>query len=182
MKSAVLRDYESTPDDLVRAVLYPFCMADYDGDEAIRGSAVRTSDVLDGRRVELVNEALSAAQEAGLIEQVEDRPGAIAMTLLGKKKFLLVRDDFLDDEVVVQLRDELKGIDLYAMLESQAYRHHKQTCTALAVFPEQPCPVSGRWVARRLDQRQCALREGDPVPLPELDENDDPVFWYLMKT
>ncbi|NQE49505.1 hypothetical protein [Herbaspirillum rubrisubalbicans] len=175
-------DYEFIPDDFIRAVLYPFAMADYDGTEAIRLSAVPGSDVFDDLPIDLVNEALSAAQEAGLIEAVEERPGAIAMTPLGKKKFLLVRDDFFDDDALAELRDTLAALDLSALRRSSDYRQHQQSCTALAVYPTQPCPQTGRWLARRLEGRQCVIQEGESVPLPELDAHDAPVLWYLMKT
>ncbi len=175
-------DIESIPDDFIRAVLFPFAMADYDGAQAIRLSAVPDSDVLHGLPIDLVNEALSAAQEAGLIEMVEERPGAIAMTPLGKKKFLLVRDGFYDDDAIDELRRILATLDLRALRLSGDYRQHRQSCTALAACPDQPCPCTGRWLARRLEQRQCELREGDAMPLPEVDAQDRPVFWYLMKT
>ena len=61
---------EPIPDDFIRAVLFPFAMADYHGEQSIRLSAVPDSDVLQGLPIDLVNEALSAAQEAGLIEMV----------------------------------------------------------------------------------------------------------------
>ncbi|WP_288068732.1 hypothetical protein [Herbaspirillum sp.] len=175
-------DIESIPDDFIRAVLYPFAMADYDGAQAIRLSAVPDSDVLHGLPIDLVNEALSAAQEAGLIEMVEERPGAIALTPLGRKKFLLVRDGFYDDDAIDDLRRILATLDLRALRLSEDYRQHRQSCTALAACPDQPCPRTGRWLARRLEQRQCELREGDAMPLPEVDAQDRPVFWYLMKT
>lgn len=175
-------DIESIPDDFIRAVLFPFAMADYDGQETVRLSAVSNSDVLSGLPIDLVNEALSAAQQAGLIEPVDERPGAVALTPLGKKKFLLVRDDFFDDDAIADLRRTLAALDLPALRGSGDYRQHQQTCTALAAYPDQPCPRTGRWLARRLAQRQCELQEGDCMPLPELDEQDQPVFWYLMKT
>jgi len=104
------------------------------------------------------------------------------MTPLGRKKFLLVRDGFYDDDAIGDLRRTLVALNLHALRLSDDYLQHRQSCTALAAYPDQPCPRTGRWLARRLEQQQRELREGDAMPLPEVDAQDRPVFWYLMKT
>ncbi|WP_322403959.1 hypothetical protein [Massilia luteola] len=175
-----MRDLDTVPDDLVRAVMYAFAMADYDGEDTVSIKAIQSSDILDGMSNDLVNEALGTAQHAGLVAWDEQRVGAIRLSKLGLKKFLLVRDGFFDEQENRRLRDTLSRIDPVELLASDVYKTMKRSCTGLAVFPGQLCPVTGEWQARRLDSKRLIIREGESVPFPQYDTHDRPVTWYLV--
>lgn len=140
-------ELDHVQDALVRAVLYPFAMADYDGQDSVSIRAVQSSDILDGISSDLVNEALATAQRAGLITWDEHRIGAIRLSELGFKKFCLVRDGFFDACENDLLRTELLGIDPDELQRSEIYYGMKKSCLGLGALPGQPCPVSGRWQA-----------------------------------
>ena len=167
-------------DALVRAVLYPFAMADYDGQDSVSIKAVQSSDILDGISPDVVNEALATAQRSGLITWDEHRIGAIRLSELGLKKILLVRDGFFDARENSLLRSELLAIDPDELQRSEVYHGMKKSCLGLGALPGQPCPVSGRWQARRLQSACLFIGENEIIPFPAYDERARRVTWYLL--
>jgi hypothetical protein len=177
---AVELDY--VQDDLVRAVMYPFAMADYEGNDAVSINAVASSIILENARPPIINEALSTAQWAGLIGWDSERVGAIRLSELGLSKLRLVRDDFLDDDEISRLRDGLRALDPDHLHQSEAYASRKAEFTGLGVFSGQLCPISGRWHTRRPVACTHIMRQGELTPGPFLDDDGNPVIWYLMKS
>lgn len=173
-------ELDHVQDALVRAVLYPFAMADYDGQDSVSIRAVQSSDILDGISSDLVNEALATAQRAGLITWDEHRIGAIRLSELGFKKFCLVRDGFFDACENDLLRTELLGIDPDELQRSEIYYGMKKSCLGLGALPGQPCPVSGRWQARRLQGACLVIGENEIIPFPAYDDQARSVTWYLL--
>jgi hypothetical protein len=173
-------ELDTVQDDLVRAVIYAFALADYDGEESVSLKAVQSSGILEDISLDLVNEALGTAQRAGLVAWDEQRIGAIRLSKLGFKKFLLVRDDFFDERENRRLRETLSHIDPIELLASDVYKTLKRSSTGLAALPGQPCPVTGQWQARRLDSRRVTIREGDAIPFPQCDAHERRVIWYLV--
>jgi hypothetical protein len=167
-------------DDLIRAVLYPFAIADYDGGDAVPIRSVQSSEILDGLSPGVVNEALGTAQRAGLILWDVRRIGAIRLSELGFKKFLLARDGFFDTNENRLLRSALSCIDPAALQASEVYQEMKKSCLGLGALPGQPCPASGQWQARRLDNKRLVLRENDILPFPACDMNERRVIWYFV--
>jgi hypothetical protein len=179
MTQTEMQQLDTVQDDLVCAVMYAFAKADYGGADAVTIKAVQFSDILDGMSVDLVNEALLTAQQAGLVTWDERRVGAIRLTELGFRKYLLVRDDCFDDIRNRRLRHAVARIDPVALRDSECYRNIRKTCSGLAALPGQPCPQTGRWQARRPEHQYLFLREGDIIPFPAYD-GDDRVTWYLV--
>lgn len=179
MTQTEMQRLDTVQDDLVCAVMYAFAQADYGGADAVTIKAVQFSDVLDGMSVDLVNEALVTTQQAGLITWDERRVGAIRLTELGFRKYLLVRDDCFDDVRNRHLRRAVARSDPVALQDSDSYRRIRKSCSGPAALPGQPCPQTGRWQARRPEHRSIFLREGDIIPFPAHD-GDDRVTWYLV--
>lgn len=179
MSQTEMQKLDAIQDDLICAVMYAFAKADYYGSDTVAIKAVQFSDILEGMPEDLVNEALLTTQQAGLISWDERRVGAIRLTNLGFKKFLLVRDDCFDDVRNRRLRHALDRIDPVALQDSEVYGNMKKSCTGLAALPGQPCPLTGQWQTRRPEHNHIFLREGDIIPFPAHD-GDDRITWYLV--
>jgi hypothetical protein len=173
-------ELDHVQDALVRAVLYPFAVADYDGQDSVSIKAVQSSDILDGISPDLVNETLATAQRSGLITWDEHRIGAIRLSELGFKKFLLVRDGFFDAHQNSLLRSEILAIDPADLQRSEVYHRMKKSCLGLRALPGQPCPVTGRWQARRLNSACLLIGENETIPFPAYDDQARRVIWYLL--
>ncbi len=173
-------ELDHVQDALVRAVLYPFAVADYDGQDSISIKAVQSSDILDGISPDLLNEALATTQRSGLITWDEHRIGAIRLSEVGFKKFLLVRDGFFDARENSLLRSELLAIVPEELQRSDVYQRMKKSCLGLGARPGQPCPVSGRWQARRLENACLLIGENETIPFPAYDDKARRVIWYLL--
>lgn len=180
MEANEILDFDSLQDDFVRAVMYPFAMADYDGLDSVSINAVTSSALFEGVNTDVINEALETAQRAGLIDWDQERVGAIRLTKLGLAKFLLVRNGFFSDESNISLRGAILQFDSFTLQRSEPYRLIKASGTGLGALPGQPCPASGQWHARRLDGKKLDIQEGDTIPFPEYDQQDKPVIWYLV--
>ena len=174
-------DLDCLQDDFVRAVLYPFAMADYEGQDSVSMSAVAGSEILEGLPTLIVDEALGTAQRAGLIAWDEARVGTISLTPLGFAKFRLVRHDFFNDDRNDKLREDLIAIDPPDLQRSEEYRSIKQECSGLGVYPGQPCPVAGTWFARRLPNVLLIMQEGETFPINPVDSNGNPIIWYWKR-
>ena len=180
MNASEILDFDSAQEDFVRAVMYPFAMADYDGLDSVSINAVTSSPIFEGVSADVINEALETAQRAGLIDWDQERVGAIRLTKLGLAKFFLVRNDFFSDESNISLRDAMVQFDSFTLQRSESYRLIKALGTGLGALPGQRCPASGQWQARRLNGKKLDIQEGDTIPFPEYDQQDKPVIWYLV--
>ncbi|AMP03019.1 hypothetical protein [Collimonas pratensis] len=175
-------DYDSTLDDLVRAVLYSFAMNDYDGEDSVALRSIAASDIFDDVKTEVVNEALATIQQAGLIAWNEEQIGRIGLTAVGIAKFQLVRNDFFDDEENELLRNRLVAINISDLQKSQTYQSLKRKFSGLAVLSGQMCPQSGRWQAQRLSHKTIAVEQGELLPYPKFDHAGNQVIWHLLLT
>jgi hypothetical protein len=175
-------DYDSSLDDLVRAVLYSFAMNDYDGEDSVALRSIAASDIFDGIKIEVVNEALTTIQQAGLIEWNDEQIGRINLTAVGFAKFQLVRNDFFDDDENELLRNRIATIDISDLQKSQSYQSIKRKFSGLAVLPGQICLESGRWQAQRLSNRTIVIEQGEFLPYPEFDEAGNQVIWHKLLT
>lgn len=174
-------DLDFFQDDLVRAVLFPFAKADYEGLDTVSINAVASSEVLQGADSTVVNEALRTAQWAGLIELDNERIGAIRLTQIGLAKFFLVRNDFFDADEVDQLRKKFCIIDSTNLNQSSSYKSIQSECLGLGALPGQVCPVAGRWFSRGRPDEILSLRAGDEIPGPHFDGEGKQIIWYLKK-
>ncbi|HWW99679.1 hypothetical protein [Collimonas sp.] len=181
MDAATAFVHDSTQDDLVRAVLYSFAMNDYEGNDTITLKGIVSSEIFDGIETEMVNEAVSTVQQAGLIEWDDTKIGAIRLTSVGRTKFLLVRNDFFDDDEVESLRDCLVDLNIRDLLASPEYRSMKKFFIGLAALPGQPCPLTGQWRAQRLANKTAFIRTGELLPVPETDDAGNQVIWHLLR-
>jgi hypothetical protein len=181
MRANEILDFDSTQDDFVRAVMYPFAMADYEGLDSVSINAVTSSPIFEGVSADVINEALETAQNAGLIDWDQERVGAIRLTELGLAKFFLVRNDFFSDERNVSLRDAVSQFNSSTLRRSEPYQLIKASCPGLGALPGQTCPLSGQWQARRLEGKKLVIQEGEMIPFPEYDQEDKPVIWYLIR-
>lgn len=107
MQSTTELSLDGKHEILIKSVLFPFALADYDGSESLSVNGIAYSDILKHATRKLANEALSIAQNAGLIEWDEERIGAVRLTSLGIKKLHLVRRDFFDNEKNAALKNEI---------------------------------------------------------------------------
>jgi hypothetical protein len=180
MTSTNASDLDHVQDDLIRAVMYTFAIADYDGEDSVAIRAVQSSDILVDMSPDLVNEALGIAQRSGLIIWDSQRIGAIRLSELGIKKFLLVRDDFFDANENFLLREALSRLDPIMLQTSEVYQEMQKSTLGLGVLSGQSCPVSGQWQARRLDHKRLFIRENDIAPFPAWDVHQRRVIWYLI--
>lgn len=181
MEAAASTDLDFLQDDLVKAVLYPFAMSDYDGSDSVSVNAVATSDVLAEASEDIVNEALATAQHAGLIEHDADRIGAIRLTPLGLAKFHLVRNDFFDDDEIERLRDVLHDVESTAIDQSPDYHAIKTSCAGLGALPGQDSPCAGQWFSRARPDVVLNLKVGEEIPGPQFDGDGNQIIWYLKK-
>jgi len=181
METATRLDLDFFQDYLVRAVLFPFAMADYEGLDTVSVNAIASSEILQDTDSKVVNEALRTAQQAGLIELDNDRIGAIRLTKLGLAKFYLVRNDFFDADEVEQLREELRIVDSTNLNRSSAYNLIQSECLGLGALPGQLCPVAGRWFSRGRPDEILSLRKGDEIPGPQFDGEGKHIIWYLNR-
>lgn len=175
-------DYDSTLDDLVRAVLYSFAMNDYDGEDSVALRSVAASDIFDGVKTEVVNEALATIQQAGLISWNDEQIGRINLTEVGFAKFQLVRNDFFDDDENELLRNRIATIDISDLQKSQSYQSIKKKFSGLAVLSGQICLESGRWQAQRLSNRTIVIEQGEFLPYPAFDEAGNQIIWHKLLT
>lgn len=182
MNAAMVLVHDSTQDDLVRAVLYSFAMNDYDGNDTISLKSIVSSDIFDGIETEVVNEAVSTVQQAGLIEWDDAKIGAIRLTPVGRAKFLLVRNDFFDEDEIESLRDWIFDLKIDDLLDSPEYRSMKENFVGLAALSGDPCPQSGQWRAQKLSNKTIFIRIGELLPMPETDGVGNQVIWHLLKT
>jgi hypothetical protein len=173
-------DYDSTPDDLVRAVLYSFAMNDYEGEDSVALRGIASSAIFDGLKPEVVNEALATIQQAGLIEWDDERIGGISLTPVGVAKFLLVRNDFFDEDENELLRNRISNIDVSDLQKSQAYQSIKRKFSGLAALSGQICPLAGQWQAQRLSNKTIVAERGEFLPYPEFDDAGNQVIWYKL--
>ncbi|WP_211442574.1 hypothetical protein [Collimonas humicola] len=174
--------HDSTQDDFVRAVLYSFAISDYEGNETITLKSIVSSDIFDGMEIEIVNEAVSTVQQAGLIEWDDTKIGAIRLTPVGRAKFLLVRNDFFDGDEIEALRDWFADLNIHDLLASPEYRSMKKNFVGLAALSGQLCPLSGQWRAQRLSNKTVFTRIGELLPVPETDGVGNQVIWHLLKS
>lgn len=91
----------------MKAILFPFDIADYDGGDSLSVNGIVSSEILKHATQKLANEALGIAQNAELIEWDEQRIGAVRLTDLGIKKPCLIRRDFFDDDKNEILKNEI---------------------------------------------------------------------------
>lgn len=172
-------ELDAAQDDLVRAVLYSFAMADYDGTDSVSIKGVIGADIFEAASPVITNEALYTAQRAGLIEWDESRVGAISMTDLGKRKFQLVRDDFFDNAEIDRLSLKIGEYSSMQLAELESYVDIKTRYTGLAAAAGDPVPVTGTWSARRGEGKSLQLDEGEILPAPRFDREGNPLLWYL---
>jgi hypothetical protein len=181
MEAAETIDLDFLQDDFIRAVLYPFAMADYEGVDSVSVNAVASSDVLVEASLDIVNEALGTAQRAGLIKQDEERIGAIRLTELGMAKFCLVRNDFFDDDEIEQLRGVLHDIEATEICQSPPYQAIKASCAGLGALPGQDSPCAGQWFSRARPDVVLNLKMGEEIPGPQFDGDGNQIIWYLKR-
>lgn len=169
-------------DDFVRAVMYAFAIAGYEGQNSVSLNAVTNSEIFVNLPSTVIDEALRTAQRSELVTWDENRVEAISLTSLGLAKFRLVRDDFFDEDRNVQLRQNLAALDQDHLWQSQVYQSIKQECNGLGALPGQNCPATGTWFARRLSNSFRIMQEGETFPINPIDRNGDRIIWYLKSS
>jgi hypothetical protein len=92
---------------LIKSILFSFVLADYDGGDSLSVNGIVYSDILQHATRKLANDALSVAQNTGLIEWDGERIGAVLLTPLGIKKLHQLRRDFFDDDKNESLKNEI---------------------------------------------------------------------------
>jgi hypothetical protein len=172
-------ELDAAQDDLVRSVLYSFAMADYDGSDSVSIKGISGADILVNASPSIVNEALITAQKAGLIGWDESRVGAISLTELGKRKFLLVRDDFFDNAENERLSLKIGEYSSMRLAELESYVDMKARYAGLAAFAGELVPLAGTWHARRVEGQSLQLGEGEMLPAGRFDREGKPLLWYL---
>lgn len=127
----------SVENDLIKAVLYPFALCDYEGTTAITLKSVSSSDLFEEIHIDVINKALDVSQRAELIDWDEDKIGGIRLTKTGLARFMQVRDEFFDADALRLLKESLEEID--------AVHEAAPTTTVPRAKASDPCPRSGVW-------------------------------------